>query len=462
MNRRTFLGLTLTTPMFGGSIVGCESRPPETPNAHLYGKEWVSATYTMYGQKYVGVQEGAETRVTKTYGVLAQRGIASLDALQTRDVPFFIRADEAGSGFSVAREVPERLTLSADMTEKDRAAAQAAWEKARDHVHTDYEEVRRLNGALSSLMGEIRNVRAAIELGRREQFEIVRQVTVLREVATAPFELPYQVAPKDYEAVLLLLLERLDDDCERLQRTEAAMVTVGLTARGTDAGSGSLSANLYKVLLAVVEDAKTSDPRAADYPADTALRDALLDRGRTIFETIKKSEAYIAFEKAERAKKYEAIGAMLTAFDSLGVIPLKTSPIFQRVLGFYRGDGDYLSYLKTAVSLLPFGGALTKSLNSAIDTTEEVRRIAKTVGGVSPEALLKSPDRLLKAANGKALVNAGTAYGLSRMNRQLAFLKNRKELNDVAAALGETDLLPKDGAGGADEVIAKLQGLARI
>lgn len=458
IGRRSFLGFAATAPLFGSTLVGCASRQT-TPNAYLYGAEWISATYQMYGEKYVGVQKGTELRVNKTYGVLAQRGVVSLDALQSRDVPFFIRADEVGSGFTVERQMPERLTFSAEMSPAQRAAAQAAWEKARDHVHTDYDEIRRLNGALSALMGEIHQVRAAIELGRREQFEIVRQVSVLHEGTTPPFDLPYQVTAKDYENVLLLLLERLDDDCERLERTEAAMVTVGLTARSTDAGSGSLSPNLYKVLLAVRDDAASSDPRPATYPNETALRDALLDRGRSTFDAIKKSPAYAEYEKRENAKKFEAIGSLLTAFDSLGILPLKTSAIFQQVLGFYRGDGDYLGYLKTAISLLPFGGELTKTLNTAVDTTEDVRRIAKMVSGNSPEQLMKQGERLLKAANGKALVNAGTQYGLSRMNRQLAFFKDRKELMAVADALGGTDLLP-GGRDDTDDVLGKLQGLA--
>jgi hypothetical protein len=453
IGRRTFLGVAASATLFGP--VGCASRQP-TPNAYLYGREWVSATYQMYGEKYVGVQTGAEEAAHSTYGVLARRGVASLDALQARDVPFFIRANEVGTGFSVARAVPERLTLSADMSPADRSNAQAAFEKAREHVHTDYEEIRKLGGALTSLMNEIHSVRAAIELGRREQFEIVRQVTVLREGATPPFDLPFQVSAKDYEEVLLLLLERLDDVCERIERTDAAMVTVGLTARSTDSGSGSLSANLYKVLLAVSADAASSDPRPAAFPREPALREALLDRGKSSFDAIKSSAAYREWEKREKAKVFEAIGSVLNAFDSLGIVPLKTSAIFQQVLGFYRGDGDYLSYLKSAVSVLPFGGALTKSIGDAIDTTEDIRRIARVVGGASPEALSKAPQRMLRAADGKALVNAGTSYGRARLGKQLAYFKTKNELLEVTTALGETDLLPK---GGADEAIAKLQGL---
>lgn len=437
-------------------LTGCGARAPVTPNAHLYGREWVLATYEMYGQKYAGVQKGAEARADKTYSVLGRRGVGSLDSLQSRAVPFFIRADEGGTGLAVDRRVPERLTFTANMSQDDRAAAQAAWDKNQSTVHTDYEEVRRLSGALTALMSEIHSVRVAIELGRREQLQIVRQISVLKSGEKTPFELPYQVSRKDYEEVLLLLLERLDDDCERLERIEAAMVTVGFTARTTDAGSGSLSANLYKVLLSVSQDAKMSDPRPPTFPSESALKDALLDRGRTAFDAIKKSPAYQELERQEEAKKWESIGAVLSAFDSLGVVPLKTSAIFQRVLGFYRGDGDYLGYLKTAASLLPLGGSLTKSIESALATTEEMRKITSRVAGLTPDAWLKAPERLLKAQSGKALVNAGTEYGLSRMGRQLAFFKDKRELLDVAHALSDTSVLSGDDAGA---VVAKLQGL---
>ena len=65
--------------------------------------------------------------------MLAQKGITALDALQTREVPFFIRVDQGEKGFAIARDVPERLTFTAGMSDADRQAAQAQLgEGARD------------------------------------------------------------------------------------------------------------------------------------------------------------------------------------------------------------------------------------------------------------------------------------------------------------------------------------------
>ena len=50
-----------------------------------------------------------------------------------------------------------------------------------------------------------------------------------------PYELPYQVSPKDYEEILLLLLERIEDDKTHLRAIEADIVVVGMTVRATDA-----------------------------------------------------------------------------------------------------------------------------------------------------------------------------------------------------------------------------------
>src|SRR4029079_7849063 len=143
-----FLALTATSPIVLPPVfAACGASRPETPLAHLYGPQWVSAAYEMHGQRYLALQRGAEERSTEAYGVLAQKGVVALDALQSREVPFRIRVNDAGGSFAVERRVPERLTFTSDMTDADRAAAQASWEKAREHVHTDYEEIRRLNWA---------------------------------------------------------------------------------------------------------------------------------------------------------------------------------------------------------------------------------------------------------------------------------------------------------------------------
>ena len=162
--------------------------------------------------------------------------------------------------------MPERLTFTADMSAADRERATRGWKLARDHVHTDYEEIRRLDFALGSLLSQLVRVRRAIDEGREEQYRLVRQLDTLDSGGALPFALPYQVGRQDYHSVLLLVLARIESDRERLGRTEVAIVAVGLTARATDAGSASLSSNVRKVLLGVVRDSNDDSGIGAAYP----------------------------------------------------------------------------------------------------------------------------------------------------------------------------------------------------
>ena len=132
VTRRALLGGFATFPLVAlvsspSLIAACGSRPPETPLAHLYGREWVHGAYKLYSRKYADVQVSADASSQDAYGVLAQKGIVALDALQSRDVPFYAKVDESGRAFSIERKVPERLMFSADMTDADRKAAEAAW-----------------------------------------------------------------------------------------------------------------------------------------------------------------------------------------------------------------------------------------------------------------------------------------------------------------------------------------------
>lgn len=427
--RRVLLGAMVTAPLW---VPACASKP-QTPLAHLYGQDWVHGAYELYGRQYQGVQQGAEAQTKNAYVILARKGIGALDALQTREVPFFMRVDPAGEAFLIERTVPERLMFTAEMSEQDRDAATKNWERAREHIQTDYEEIRRLNGATNTLLAQLGRIRSAIDQGREEQFRLTRQVATLGE-GNLPFELPFQVTSKDYGLVLTLLLDRLDDDCRRLAIVEASIVSVGLTARATDSGSGSLSANLYKVLYAVVKDASANEPRAALFPKGEADLGAATKSGRAIYERIRASPEYVAWEKRERTKGLEQLGALLTVLDSL--TGLKTSAIYKQALDILRGDGDYLSYLKTAVRLLPGGDGLAQTLTAAIGTTERLRQVAL---GLRDKG--KSPEALLKAMSGQALVNAGTQFALDRVDRQLSFFANKDEYKSVTAAIGKTSLL---------------------
>jgi hypothetical protein len=410
------------------------------------------------------VQTASEKATRSAYSVIAQKGVTALGALQTREVPFFIRVDDGEQGFAIAREMPERLTFTADMSAADRQTAQAKWEKAREFIQTDYEEIRRLDWALTTLLGQLQHVRSAIEQGKAEQYRQVRQIVALAEGDKPPFDLPFQVSVGDYRDVLYLLLERLDDDRQRLSRVESDIVTVGLTARATDAGSGSLAANLNKVLLAVVTDAEASQPRAATFPQEGDDRAKYLARGKELYDAIKQTPEYVTWEKHERTKAFDQIGSLLSMVDAM--TGLHTSAIYQQVLDIWRGDADYFSYLKTLVKMLPGGSAVAKVAEQAIDLTEKVRKVAdkvekgiavanqavdagkKIASGQLPQipqlpGLPSLPDAggIVQLARDGGLLNAGSDFARSKLDKQLAFFKDPKELGQVKGLLGDSSLM---------------------
>jgi hypothetical protein len=419
--RRFALGLC-ALPLSG---LACGGRP-ETPLAHLYGPAWVSGAYEQYATTYHGLQSDAEQQSFVSYRLLAQKGITALDGLQLREVPFHILVSDVGDRFGILRDVPERLTFTADMSEADREAATAGWKKAQEHIHTDYEECKRLEWALTRLLGQLGRIRAAIDTTQDEQFKLTRQVLEVH-AGTLPFELPYQVSKKDYELVLVLLIERLDDDKKRLEAIESAVVTVGLTARSTDARSASLASNLRKVLLAVVKDAAASEPRPAQFPTTPADRERLEASGRRLIASILKSPEYDAWQKRERDKALEQVGAILGILDQVTHLP--ASKVFKTFLTLWRGTDDYLEYLKLAASFVPSGTGLSKTLEQATSLTDKVRK-AKDVA-----------DSVSKGNAPQALVNTATAYARKRIDKQLVFFQDKAEASEVAEALGQTPLM---------------------
>ena len=451
MRRRAF-ALTLGTAALW--LPAC-AHQEETPLAHLYGKEWVHGAYELSATKYAAVLSSSEKATENAYSVIARKGVVALAALQTREVPFFIRVDPTEQGFAISRDVPSRLTYTADMSDGDRQTAQTKWEKARDHVHTDYEEIRRLNWALTTLLGQLQRVRSAIEGGKLEQYRLVRQLAALAAGDKPPFDLPFQVGVGDYRDVLILLLERLDDDAKRLARVESNIVTVGLTARATDAGSGSLAANLHKVLLAVVSDADATSPRRASFPQDGGDRERCLARGKELLESIKQTPQYVIWEKHERTKAFAELGQILTLVDAM--TGLHASAVYQQVLDIWRGDADYFSYLKTLVKMLPGGSAVARVADQAIELTEKVRKIAGqvqkglAVAGTAFDAskklangpLPRMPDAegVLQLASDGGLLNAGSDFARSKLDKQLAFFKDSKELGEVEGMIGESSLM---------------------
>jgi hypothetical protein len=436
--RRSLLGalagLPLILPATTLPLASC-TPAPKTPLAHLYGPQWVHGAYELYAKGYQNIQEGAEQSSFDAYGALAQKGVTALDALQSRGVPFFIKVGEDQRAFTLERKVPERLTFTADMSDKDRENARVSWERAREFIHKDYEEIRRLNTALTMLLGQQQRIRNAILKGHEEQYQLVRQLGALSTGGPPPFPLPYQVSSADYQDVLHLLIERLDDDARRLANIEASIVTVGLTARSTDAGSGSLAANLTQVLLAIVHDAEGSKPRPSAYPE--AERQAVLDRGKKLADGIRATPEYQTWLKHEETKAFEQVGSVLALIDQVTHIPV--SGIYMQVLDIWRGEGDYLSYVKTALSIVPGGSQLAKILTKAVETTEKVRDVKRQLGdGVSPDALAEALKK-----KGVGLLNTGSKYATDRVDKQLAFFSSRKELDQIQGALASTEIAQK-------------------
>lgn len=425
LHRRSLLLGAVAVPLTG---VACSS--PKTPLAHLHGPQWVHGAYEMYAKSYFNLQRDSEKRTHTAYDLLAQRGVTALEGLQQREVPFFIQVKEDGS-FAVSREVPERLTFTADMSEADRAAAKEIWSKAREHIQTDYAEVRRLDWALGVLFTQLRRVRNAIENTRIEQFRLTRQILAIRG-GKLPFELPPQVTAEDCEKVFLLLIERLEDDRKRLTETESSMVAVSLSSRATDSNSASLAPNLHKVLLAVVADAHDSRLREPVYPGSQDDHDKGVTRGRTLLAEIQKSPEYIAWEQAERDKEFQRIGVLLDVLDQL--TGMDTGGIFRQMLQVLQGKADYLTYLRMVAALAPGAGRLSKALNFAAESTEKLRAVSKAVSSGNPEAMLAEASKV-------GLINVATRESRAKVGRQLIFLKDKKELEEVQSELAETSLI---------------------
>ncbi|MBX3185777.1 MAG: hypothetical protein KF819_02130 [Labilithrix sp.] len=452
-SRRQLLGGFATFPLIAlvsspPLIAACGARPPEAPLAHLQGQDWVHGAYELYSTRYAQVQARAESSAQDSYRVLAQKGVVALDALQTREVPFYLRVADDNESFKMDRKVPERLTFTADMDEERRRQAQEAWKLARDHIHTDYEEIRRLDWALTRLLVQLQRIRNAIEEGRVEQYRLVEQLADLRKDPTnLPYALPAGVQPKDYEEILLLLVERLEDDRGRLLLMEADIIAVGLTTRSTDANSATLAASIRKVLLAVVEDGSIP-ARAPVFPRAPDDKAKFLDKARTLATTIEQSKEFAKWKVEEREKKLAAFGAFLGVLDTMTGLP--SSQIYKTVLSLWKGDHDYLEYMKTIVAIMPRGGAVARTISDAVEYTERARQVAgvvaataKSKGGLTSDALVAQL-RAQVTANAQAkdvVLNTASRFALERADKQLSFYKENAEVAKVTDLLAQTDLM---------------------
>jgi len=446
--RRAFSTSAASTAfVLGACGIFGTGRKQEAPLAHLHGKEWVRGAYELYAGSYQQLETGSRAASDDAFRVLAQKGIVALRGLQSREVPFHIKVAADGGAFQIHREVPERLTFTADMSQAERDAATAAWHRARDHIHTDYQEIQRLEWALGRLLSSLQHVRNGIEHTYEEQLSLSHRLAALAGGGDLPFELPYEVTRQDYERILFLLLERLEDDRERLKRLEADIVAVGLTVRATDAGSASLAANTHKVLLAVVQDSSGRVQRPSSHPQLGTEADPLLAKGRAIHARIQKSPEYAAWVKEKRDAQLRQIGAMFALLDQL--TGLGTSRVYESVLRIWSGNADYLDYLKLVAGFAPAGSQLGQILGGAIGMTQKLRTTkdrALAAFATGKRVVARGQEMLSDADAGAVefealLLNAGSTYARQRIDKQLAFFQSREELDTVVAAMGETNLV---------------------
>lgn len=407
--------------------------------AHLHGREWVHGAYQHYAARYLEVEQAARSRSFESYKQLAQKGITALDALQSREVPFHIRVADGAQSFRVQRDVPERLKFTADMSQVEREEATRGWKLAREHIHQDYEAVKRLDFALTELLDQVTRVRLASDEGLIEQYRICRQLGELDEGGELPFELPYQVTRDDYRRVLYLLVDRLEGDRARLAGLEASIVAVGLTARSTDAGSATLAASVKKVLLAVLSDAAEVDAPAAAYPQQEEARAAALSRGRDLVKKISASEEYQSWLAAQREAE-DSLGQLLVVLDSLTGLP--TSSIYKTVLQMWRGDADYLDYLELAASFVPGGGQLSRALGEGVGYSRELRKhysaaVAQAGGARELAAAVTEGDGGLTSGR---VLNLASSYARQRLGKQLVFFQTPEELAQVEEELAASEV----------------------
>jgi hypothetical protein len=439
--RRVFVGALASSPLFSLVLAGCKAEP-KTPLAHLQGAQWVHGVYEMHAKRYLDVQMGAETQSHGAYRVLAQKGVTALSALQSREVPFFLKVDAETNAFKIARTVPERLTFTANMSDDDRRAATEDWKKAREHIHTDYFEIHRLNWAMTTLLAQLTRIHSAMEQAEIEQYKIVRELAELREGGATPYQLPQNVKREDYTEVLTLLLARLEDDRQRLGVIEASIAAVGLTSRATDGGSGSLAANIHKVMLAVMHDADATVPKPAEFPLQQRSHDELLAMGRALAAQIETSPEFVRWKKDEQTKEIEKLGVLLSLTDTFTHLP--TSAVFHAVLSVWKGDDDYLTYLKVVARLVPGGGQVAKTVVEAIEMSEKARKVAATARaairrGLDKDALVAAAQAEIEQRAG-GLLNTATRFGRERVERQLAFISDKKELSRIQDAVASTPL----------------------
>jgi hypothetical protein len=126
---------------------------------------------------------------------------------------------------------------------------------------------------------------------------------------------------------------------------------------------------------------------------------------------------------------------------------LHVSAIYQQVLDVWRGDADYLSYLKSVVKMLPGGSEVAKVADQAIDLTEKARKVVGQVQkgvavakGAAAGIAAGDTGGVVQLAKDGGLFNAGSDFARSKLSRQIAFIKDQSELQQVQGLIADSPL----------------------
>jgi hypothetical protein len=430
----------ILTAVIGLVLAGCAHKQ-KTPFEHLYGEGWCQGVYQGYAEQYDSVLTGAGVNVKQSYSYLVQEGVAALTRLQSRGTPFYVGLDDATGAFKIRREVPERLTFTAGMTEEDRRRATEQFELARAHIAEDYTDVQRLEHSLNGLLDTLTGIRGVIQQTEQETYNLSQIRQAMRE-GDLPFEMPYQVTPKRYDDVLVLLLARLDHDLADLRALESGILTVVLAARATDTRGQSLAGNIEIAVLASMQDqANSTAQRLPPAMPDGELWIAQHTAGEQVFTRIAADPAYQQFAAAKTAGP-DPIGAVLSIVDAAYGTHLAEAARAVRTM-IEGGDVDYFALLKGVASIAPAGTVVGQVLDKAVTLTETYREVvAKVDKAKALASKVKNAGEALGQVQGASpewLINqAGSVDGAIN---QIVFIKDEAQRFDVQAQLKGFGLL---------------------
>lgn len=441
MNPRPTISLLALAAIALFLVCGCAHKQ-KTPFDHLYGEGWCQGVYQGYAEKYESVYRGAGQSARASYSYLVRDGVGALERLQSRGTPFYVAIEPGTGRFALRREVPERLTFTADMSEEDRRRATEEFERAREHLAEDYSDVQRLEHTLNGLLDTLTGIGGVIQATEQEAFNLTRIRQSLKQ-GEPPFELPYQVTLKRYDEVLALLLARLEQDLNDLRALESGILAVVLASRATDSRGQSLAGNIEVAVLASVEDLATSHERRLPpvMPTDEVWI-AQTHVGEQVFARVVADPAYQQYAAAKGSVGPDPIGAVLSFIDAAyGTHLAEAVGAVRNILE--GGEADYFALLKGVASLAPRGTVIGSVLNKAVELTDTYRKVVSTVDqALAVAGQIENAGDALSQVGGASpqwLINrAGSAEGAVN---QIVFIKDEAQRFDVQDKLKGFGLL---------------------